>query len=375
MDHTLECFAVAAPGVEPVTAGELAALGLGGIVEPGGVTFRATLAGVMEANLRLRTASRVLVRVARFRARTFPELERHAGRLDWGAWVGRGVGVEFEVTSKKSRLYHLKGIAERMGRGVEQIASGAERPRHDSGREQGRQLFVVRVVRDEFMVSVDSSGELLHRRGYRLETAKAPLRETLAAAMVLASGWRAERPFADPFCGSGTIAIEAAMIARRIAPGRHRAFAFERWPSFDPAAWRALRARAEGEVLAAAPGPIVAADRDAGAVAATRENAARAGVAADVLVREAPLSAFEPPGERGTLVTNPPYGVRIGEETRLRDLYATLGRLARQRLDGWTLALLSASPVLERATGLAWQERFRTSNGGIPVRLLTTGPV
>jgi putative N6-adenine-specific DNA methylase len=250
----------------------------------------------------------------------------------------------------------------------------AERTLGDSGEDAERQRFVVRVVRDEFTVSADSSGELLHRRGYRLETAKAPLRETLAAAMVLASGWRPERPLADPFCGSGTIAIEAAMLARRLAPGLGRGFAFERWPGFDAAAWRAARARAAAEALPDAPAPIVAADRDAGAVAAARANAGRAGVSTSIDFREAPLSALAPPAGPGALVTNPPYGVRIGEEARLRDLYATLGRLARERLDGWTLAMLAANPRLEGATGLAWRELFRTSNGGIPVRLVAYGP-
>jgi putative N6-adenine-specific DNA methylase len=369
MSSPLVCFAVAAPGLETVTAGELGALGMEGVAaEPGGVTFQATMTGMQDANLRLRTASRVLVRIARFRARTFHELERHADKVEWPVWLLPRVRPEFEVTSRKSKLYHQKGIAERLVQSVDRVGG------HAATAEEPPQLFVVRVVRDEFTVSVDTSGELLHRRGYRLDTAKAPLRETLAAAMLLASGWTPDRPLLDPFCGSGTIPIEAALMARRIAPGLRRSFAFERWPGFDAAAWRALRARAEAEIVARAPAAIAGSDRDAGAIAASRENAARAGVAEDVAFREAPLSAVEPQGERGFLVTNPPYGVRIGEEARLRDLYATLGRLAAARLPGWRLAMLSANPRLEGATRLAWVEAFRTSNGGIPVRLLTHGP-
>ncbi|HEX5632255.1 MAG TPA: class I SAM-dependent RNA methyltransferase [Gemmatimonadales bacterium] len=370
MSSPFECFAVAAPGLETVTAGEVKSLGVEDVAaELGGVTFRASMAGVQDANLRLRTAGRVLVRIARFRARTFPELERHADRVEWPAWLHPHVPPEFEVTSKKSKLYHQKGIAERLVQSVARVHGRA------ATAEEPPQLFVVRAIRDEFTVSVDASGELLHRRGYRLDTAKAPLRETLGAAMLLASGWTPDRPLLDPFCGSGTIPIEAALMARRIAPGLGRSFAFERWPGFDAAAWRALRARAESEIVARAPAAIVGSDRDAGAISASRENAERAGVAEDVTFREAPLSAVERVGERGYLVTNPPYGVRIGEEARLRDLYATLGRVASQRLVGWRLAMLSANPRLEGATDLAWAEAFRTMNGGIPVRLLTHGPV
>ena len=360
MTDLLECFAVAAPGIESITAGELRALGAGELVpESGGITFQATATLLQDANLRLRTASRVLVRVARFRARTFFELERHATKLEWDRWLSAGVAPTFDVTSKKSKLYHEKGIAQR-------LADAAGRaPGEGAG-----QLFVVRVHRDEFTVSIDSSGELLHRRGYRQETAKAPMRETLAAAMLLGAGWDGQAPLVDPMCGSGTIPIEAALIARRMAPGRERGFAFMRWPAFDADAWRALHARAESEMRARSPVPITGSDRDAGAVAAARENAARAGVAEDTTFDEAALSALSAGGGPGFLVSNPPYGVRVGEEARLRDLYATLGKLVTQRLDGWTVALLTANPRLDHATGLDWREVFRTSNGGIPVRLI-----
>lgn len=361
MTEPLECFAVAAPGIEPITAREVALLGVSDVaMQPGGVAFRASLAQVQDANLRLRTASRVLVRVAGFRARTFFELERHATKLDWSRWLAPGVTPAFDVTSKKSKLYHEKGIAQRLAEASGRTATTDAPP----------QLFIVRVHRDEFTVSIDSAGELLHRRGYRQATAKAPLRETLGAAMLLGAGWHGQAPLVDPMCGSGTIPIEAALIARRIAPGLGRAFAFETWPSFDAAVWRAVHERAGSEVLAHSPVPILGSDRDAGAVAAARDNAARAGVAMDVTFVEAPLSAIVPPAGPGFLVSNPPYGVRVGEEARLRDLYATLGRLVTQRLDGWTVALLTANPRLDHATGLDWREVLRTSNGGIPVRLI-----
>jgi putative N6-adenine-specific DNA methylase len=201
--------------------------------------------------------------------------------------------------------------------------------------------------------------------------AKAPLRETIAAAMVLGSGWPGTAPLVDPMCGSGTIPIEAALLARGMAPGLGRPFAFQRWPDFDATAWAAVVAAAAGRAIAKAPAVIRGSDRDAGAVEAARANAARAGVSADVDFDVRPLSAIEPPHESGWLVTNPPYGVRVSEARSLRDLYAAIGKVARAKCAGWTVAMLSPDEGLERQVGLSFVERFRTVNGGIRVRLVT----
>jgi putative N6-adenine-specific DNA methylase len=231
--------------------------------------------------------------------------------------------------------------------------------------------FHVRVVRDRFSISADASGELLHRRGYRLETAKAPLRETLAAAMLLGCEWNGRTPLVDPFCGSGTIPIEAALLACRIAPGLRRSFAFESWPDFDAALWRRIRADAESRIVTGVP-PIIGSDRDAGAIEASAANAERAGVAAQVEFQNRPLSAIDPAPGEGLLLTNPPYGARIGEEKALRNLYAQLGNVARTRLPGWRVALLGANPRLEGQVGMPLHEVWRTNNGGIPVHLVAS---
>jgi putative N6-adenine-specific DNA methylase len=270
---------------------------------------------------------------------------------------------EFEVTSRKSKLYHNRGIAERLERIV-----GADAATGDPSRTA---RFQVRAVRDHFTISADASGELLHRRGYRLETAKAPLRETLAAAMLLGCGWDGSTALVDPFCGSGTIPIEAALLARRIPPGLNRAFAFQSWPDFDAELWTGIRAAAESRILATAP-PIIGSDRDAGAIEAARANADRAGVGATIVLRNAPLSAMEAAPGPGLLLTNPPYGVRVGEEKALRNLYAQLGNVVRTRLPGWRVALLGANPRLEGQVGVPLHEVWRTSNGGIPVHLVTS---
>jgi putative N6-adenine-specific DNA methylase len=286
--------------------------------------------------------------------------------LPWDEFVGDGQGVEFRVTSRKSRLYHQDAVAERLQAAVVMRASGAA----PDDRGPAPQEFVVRLFRDQCTVSADASGELLHRRGYRLETAKAPLRETLAAAMLAGAGWRATAPLLDPLCGSGTIPIEAAMVARRIPPGIARNFAFERWPGFDRRVWSTVLESARERILPLSPVRLLGSDRDPGAVHAAAANAERAGVGDDIEWRRAAISAIEPPPAPGWVVTNPPYGVRVGDRARLRDLYAQLGNVLRAKCPGWEVAMLTAHPALEGQVRLGLEPRFSTENGGLRVRLM-----
>lgn len=372
----LTAFAVTAPGLEPLLAAELAALGLEPQgTEPGGVAFEADLAGIQRANLQLRTASRVVVRIAAFRAAHFGELEAEAARIPWQAWLSPGAAVHFRITSRKSRLYHQKAIADRLEAAVLRAVADSTAVRGAAEVEERDDVlrFVVRLAYDQCDISVDSSGRLLHQRGYRLAVAKAPLRETLAAAMIVGAGWDPATPLVDPMCGSGTIPIEAAMLARRVPPGLHRSFAFERWPGHDERQWAAVRAEAVAAILPRAPAPILASDRDAGAIEASRRNAERAGVLDDLVIRQCAVSAIEPPPGPGLVLTNPPYGLRIGEANRLRDLYARLGHLMRGPLVGWRLGILSANPQLERQLALNLETCWASSNGGIPVRLMAGG--
>ncbi len=366
MSDRLAIYAVTAPGLEPLAAAELRQLGLTPTAtEPGGVSFDGTLTDVARANLHLRTASRVLVRLGGFHVRALGELERKAGHLPWRDWLPAGAAVSVRVTSRKSRLFHQKAVAERV-----LAASGGKATGDDGDAEEAQgQLVIVRLLRDDAIISLDSSGPLLHRRGYRLASAKAPLRETLAAALLLDSGWNPTEPLLDPFCGSGTIAIEAALLARRIPPGLGRDFSFRRWLAWRPADWAALCDAAREQSLPRAPASISASDRDAGAIAAARANAERAGVAEDIAFRHAALSSFAPPAGPGRVVTNPPYGVRVSERGDLRDLYARLGQVARDRLAGWRITMLLPVAPLERETGLAFTQSLRTRNGGLAVRV------
>jgi len=331
---------------------------------------------MMRANLWLRAASRVVVRVAHFRATAFFELEKRAKKIPWDSFVAPGAGAEFRVTARKSRLYHTEAIAERLRTAASRAPRTAAQPRTRAKgagprtASSGEQLFIVRVLHDEFMISADTSGELLHMRGYRQAVAKAPLRETLAAALLLGVGWDGGTPLVDPFCGSGTIPIEAALIARRIAPGVRREFAFMRWPNFDGAVWRDLTTSAQAAALASSPVPIAGSDRDAGAVDAARANAERAGVGADVDFSVRAISDAQTPSSAGLVATNPPYGVRVSEGRDLRNLYARFGRVLRERCRGWSVALYAPDVRLARETGLSLRSEFRTSNGGIKVAAL-----
>ena len=369
----LELFAICAPGLERLVAGELESLSLTPhATEPGGVSFRGDVDAVYRANLWLRAASRVVVRLGAFRARALGELERRARALAWDRYLPPGAVVRVRATAHKSRLYHTTAIAERVAGAIAARVPGAtfaaaapqEEPPGPS--DASRALVIVRVAHDTCLISADTSGELLHWRGYRLRTAKAPMRETLAAAMLLAIGWDGRAPLVDPFCGSGTIAIEAALIARRLPPGARRHFAFETWPDFSAPRWRRLVDAALDAASPAAPAPIQASDRDAGAIGAARDNADRAGVAGDITLAQQPLASVTLPREAGWIVTNPPYGVRVSDRAGARDVYAQLGRLLREAPE-WRTAVMLADRSLGSAAGVAWRRVLRTSNGGIPV--------
>ena len=373
-----DAFVITAPGLEPLAVAELTAIGVNDArVTDGGVTFAATRKTLYESNLRLRTASRVVVRASEFGAKAFHELERRAGKVPWETFISPNLSVSVRVTCRKSRLYHSDAVAERVASAIESRVPGvrmeseldSESGSHDPN-GSGGQLVLVRLLYDRCTISIDSSGALLHLRGYRQAVAKAPMRETLAAAVIMASGWRVNSPLVDPMCGSGTISIEAALIARRIAPGLHRRFAFEKWPDFDARVWNEVVGRANDEVLPTVPGSIKGSDRDAGAIEAAIANAARGGVAGDIEFSKRPISAIDPPDELGWIISNPPYGVRVGEGNLLRNLYAQLGNAMRARCPGWNVVLVSADPGLERQVRIPLHPILRTSNGGIKVRVV-----
>ena len=358
MSERIDAFVVCAPGLEPLALAEVQRLG----VRPartvkGGIECTVTWPQLWSLHLRSRVATRVLVRVQRFRAESFPALEAGMRHIDWSKWLAADAAVEVQSSCDRgSALYHSGAVAERVATAV--------------GRPEGRgQTVMVRIVDDVVTVSLDASGAGLHRRGWRGASGKAPLRETLAATLVVASGWDPRRPLVDPFCGAGTVAIEAAMIARRMSPGRNRSFAFMEWPTFDERGWARVLRGADDDVIDRCP-PIVGSDRDDGAIAAAIANAATAGVGDNVVFERRTISDLMMPPRAGWIVTNPPYGKRVGDD--VRDLYDRFGQVLRDRASDWQVALMAPKWTPVRRLGIPLHSALHTTNGGIAVDVLTT---
>lgn len=355
MSARIDTFTVCQPGIEEVTHAELVRLGAKCRVTHGGVIASLTWSQLAIASMQLRTATRILVRVARFDATNFNELSVGLRRIDWGSWLAEDAEVDIRVSTTASKLYHTDAVEERVR---EVVGQGSGAP----------QRLSVRIDHNLVTVSLDSSGDPLFMRGWRTEAVDAPIRETLAAALVLWSGWDGKAPLVDPCCGSGTIAIEAAMWARRIAPGRNRSFAFEEWPCAKDVEWERLGAAADADVRPTGPA-VSASDVDADAVEIARRNAERAGVTINLRVQDAAQRANEPRGAKpGWVITNPPYGSRVGGN--LKEIYAAVGRLAEPP---WRLAVVGAQGSPTNAFGRVWEDSLATRNGGMPVRFLRSG--
>lgn len=380
MRAPLDLFAACQPGLEPQLAGELRGLGLEPRPLPGGVAFPGDVGDAMRCCLWLGTASHVRIRLARFPCRALGELERKAAEVPWPEWLLPHVPVAIHATTRKSRVYHTGAVAERVERALAR-AFGRDVPRAGGAAdsEDGEDTppavqLHARFADDVCTLSLDASATPLHRRGYRLDVRKAPLREDLAHALVLASGRSPDEALLDPFCGSGTIAIEAAGLALGLPPGRLRPPPLEHLALFDADLWQAI---ATGWQARPAAAPIAASDRDAGAIDATRANAARAGVADAidcqvVAVGAQPWLRPDTAPPRGVVVSNPPFGLRVRGGSSLLPLYQTLGHRLLALGAGWRAALLAHDVRLMRRTGLPLAVAFTTRHGGLSVTAMVT---
>lgn len=362
MHNSLEAAAICTPGLEAALIGELSDLGLHPKQEgPGAVRFRPSLRQLYAANVWLRSASRVLVRLGTFRATDFPHLEERAGEIDWKPYLADGVAPVFRVTTTKSALYHSEAIAERLHRIVGAAPVG----------DQPIQSFVVRFYNDVATVSVDSSGTPLNHRAWRTSIGVAPLRPTMAAAMLRMTGWDGSVSLADPFCGSGTIPIEAALLARGMPSGGKRTFAFAEWESFQPGTWASVNgevasaARALGEIT------IEAYDRDGGALVIARANAEAAGVADDIEFGAQAVSHLPARSGSGMVVTNPPYGNRVGKGD-LSNLYAKFGDTVTKQRPGWGLTMVTSDKRLASQASSRISELAAFGHGGTRVHVMRT---
>jgi len=372
---TWRFFAACPPGLEPVLAAELEELGFAEVAATaGGVEFSGRLAEAYRANLWLRSAGRVLLRLKDFRVRRFSDLPRQAAAVPWEVFLPAGCLLAVQVSLRRSNLRHAGQAAQAVfDAACRRLADlGLEPPRPAPAPDAaGRQMVMVRGQERRALISLDTSGEHLHRRGYRLAGAKAPLRENLAAALLLFCGYRGDEPLLDAMCGSGTLAIEAALLARRLPPALERGLALEDWPAHHPATWRHLRRKAREAVLPRAPRPIHAWDLKAGALRAARENAARAGVEADLTLERGDFFSAPPPqAAPGLLVCNPPYGRRLGNQRQARQLVVRLGGHLRRHYQGWRVGLVLHRPQWIKLVGLKEVESLLTSHGGLKVCLV-----
>lgn len=356
-------FAVTTPGFETICAQELSALGVTDLqVLVGGVEFSGGLQELYLANLWLRSAVRVLVRVGEVQARDFPTLYKRLQRLPWGRFVKPGADALVRVTCHRSRLSHSGRVAETCQQAIWKALGAAE-----AG--QGQALVYLRLEDDRCQVSLDSSGELLHRRGYRQASVAAPLRESLAAGCLLALGYDGSMPLVDAMTGSGTFAIEAALIARNRAPGLAREFAFMGWPKFRPGLWGQLLKEAQSAERGVAAS-ILAVDSNPKAVSAAEQNIEAAGLQGAIVLRCQRMQELHADLENGLILCNPPYGERLGRTAALQALYRDLGRVYGETFARWQGALICPDSALVRSTGVPFVPKIRFSNGGIRVALL-----
>ena len=366
--NDFEIFLVATPGLESPLLAEAVEKGFARAqVLPGGVSCRGGWPEVWRANLCLRGANKVLVRIGSFPAVHLAQLDKRARKFPWSDFLRPDVPVKVEATSRKSRIYHAGAARQRVERAITETLGAPVSS--DAGVR-----VLLRIEKDICTFSIDTSGDPLHKRGHKPAVAKAPMRETMAAMFLRDCGFDGTEPVLDPMCGSGTFVIEAAEIAAGLYPGRSRQFAFENLRHFDAEAWGAMH---QHETQQDAAPQFFGSDRNAGAIDAATTNADRAGVVDSTKFQCRSVSEIKPPlGSAGLVITNPPYGARIGDEKRLRSLYGSLGKVLMSRFSGWRVGIITSNQSLARATRLPLLPNGPVvDHGGTKVRLYRTAPL
>jgi putative N6-adenine-specific DNA methylase len=370
-------FATCARGVEPVLAEELRGLGAAGVeAGRGGVHFSGDLALLYRANLWVRTAIRILRPIWEAVVASPDDLYEAVRAFDWPRFLTPDHTLAVDCNVRDSHITHSKYAALRVKDAIcdQFVEKCGRRPSVDVDEPMiGLNLH---IYRDRAVLSIDSSGESLHKRGYRPVLTKAPLNEALAAALVLLTGWRHETPFVDPMCGSGVLPIEAAWMALRRPPGlTRRRFGFQGWMDYDVRKWTALRDEARRGLGKALPAPVLGSDVRGDALAFAVNNSRAAGIGHLLRFEKRDVRDFRPPdGRPGVILCNPPYGERIGEERELRPLYRSLGQVFAERCAGWTAFVFAGNPMLADAVGLRPSAQIPLFNGKIACRLLRFEP-
>ncbi|MGF1514758.1 MAG: class I SAM-dependent RNA methyltransferase [Elainellaceae cyanobacterium] len=371
MTLTYRYFATTARGLEPLVVQELQQLGAEA-VEPGfaGVAFEGDRALLYRVNLWGRIPFRVLVQLAQQGSRDAQQLYGAVQTIDWAQYLRPEQTFSVRATGKNRQLNHSHFTALQVKNAIVDQQRQRLGQRSSVDTEDPDLRINVHISGDRATISLDSTGESLHRRGYRPAMGQAPLKETLAAALLQLARWTPDQPFLDPLCGSGTLPIEAARQALQIAPGLERDFAFQRWPDFDAALWQQLQQDAQQRQRETLDAPVVGSDRDGTVIQQAQDNAALSGVADQVSLRQQALSELVPPADHGVIICNPPYGERIGEADELGPFYKQLGDVLKQRCRGWTAYVLCGNMTLAKQIGLRPSRRIPIFNGGIDCRLL-----
>lgn len=365
---TLQLIATCPMGLEAVVARELDELGYKDkMVENGRITFAAEAIDICRANLWLRSADRVLVKMGEFEAKTFDELFEGTKALQWEEWIPENGEFPVEGRSHKSQLSSVpacqgivkKAVVERMKQRFAKEWFAETGPRF---------VIEVSLYNDVATLTIDTTGASLHKRGYRKLVTEAPLKETMAASLVMLSRWSVERPLYDPFCGSGTIPIEAAMIGWNIAPGLRRSFSAEAWPQVPASLWKAAREEAYDLLRDDEPLQIVGSDIDKSAIEVALTAAKSAGLARDLKLEVLPVSKIAPKGDFGCIITNPPYGERLGDREEVEKVLRQLGSQVA-RLHNWSFFILSPNKNLEHYWNRKADKKRKLYNGRIECNL------
>lgn len=360
-----EIFLATAPGLENALYDEVRLKGFKK-AKPikGGVTIEGGWPEVWRANLWIRGASRILARIGSFKVLHLSDLAKHAKDIPWEDILNPEYSFRVEASCSKSRIYHSGAAVERIERAISDTIGIQPSSNADI-------KIMARIDHDICTFSVDTSGELLHKRGYKTAINKAPMRENMASLFLQQCGYKGDEPVFDPMCGSGTFIIEAAEIAMRLNPGRIRNFAFEKLATFDNEAWEKMRnvkRQAETNIH------FYGSDRDAGAVEMSTENAKRAGVDELTEFKQQTVSDIAPPtSSAGLVIVNPPYGGRISDKRELLPLYQTLGKVLLNRFSGWRVGIITTDRALAHTTSLPFlPTNAPVQHGGLRVNLFRT---
>ena len=313
----------------------------------------------------MRGANRVLARIGSFRVMHLAQLDKRARKFPWGETLSPNIPVRVDVVCRKSKIYHAGAATQRIETAIKEELGAVVS-------KEAELKIMVRIEDDLCTISVDTSGELLHKRGHKVAVNKAPMRETLAAMFLRQCSYDGSEPVVDIMCGSGTFVLEAAEVAKGLAPGRTRNFGFEQFNSFDPVAWAALK---DAQTSRETDLQFYGSDRDAGAVRMSTANAERGGVDDITTFNTHPLQdAVAPEGPKGLVMINPPYGARIGNKKILYSVYAGLGTVLKERFRGWRVGMVTSEPSLAKTTGLKFLDPLPSvSNGGLRINLYRTG--